>query len=39
MYVARVAKEVIWLRTIYAKNEAESIPSNVLRRIREELEK
>jgi mRNA-degrading endonuclease RelE of RelBE toxin-antitoxin system len=39
VYVARVAKEVIWLLTIYAKNEAESIPANVLRKIREELEK
>ena len=39
VYVARVAKEVIWLLTIYAKNDAESIPANVLRRIREELEK
>jgi mRNA-degrading endonuclease RelE of RelBE toxin-antitoxin system len=39
VYVARVAKEVIWLLTISAKNEAESIPANVSRRIREELEK
>ena len=39
VYVARVAKEVIWLLTIYAKNEAGGIPANVLRRIREELEK
>jgi hypothetical protein len=37
--VARVAKEVNWLLTIYAKNQAESIPAGVLRRIREELEK
>jgi mRNA-degrading endonuclease RelE of RelBE toxin-antitoxin system len=39
VYVARVAKEVIWLLTIYAKNEADSIPVGVLRRMREELEK
>jgi hypothetical protein len=39
VYVARAAKEVIWLLTIYAKNEAASIPANVLRKIREELEK
>jgi hypothetical protein len=39
VYVACVAKEVIWLLTIYAKSEAESIPANVLRKIREELEK
>jgi mRNA-degrading endonuclease RelE of RelBE toxin-antitoxin system len=38
VYLARVAKEVIWLLTIYAKNEAESIPANVLRKMREELE-
>ena len=39
VYVARVAREVIWLLTIYAKHEVESIPANVLRKIREELEK
>lgn len=38
VYVARTAQGVIWMLTIYAKNEVESIPSNVLRRIREELE-
>ncbi len=37
--MARVAKEVIWLLTIYSKNELESIPASVLRKIREELEK
>lgn len=38
VYVARVARELIWLLTIYAKNEDQSIPANVLRQIREELE-
>lgn len=32
VYVARVGREVIWLLTIYAKNEVESIPANVLRK-------
>lgn len=38
VYVARIAREVIWLLTLYAKNETENIPASVLRRIREELE-
>lgn len=39
VYLARVARELIWLLTIYAKNEAGIIPANVLRKIREEVEK
>ena len=39
VYVARVAREVIWLLMIYAKNQTENIPAAVLRSIREELEK
>ncbi len=39
VYVVRVARELIWLLSIYAKNEAGIIPANVLRKIREELEK
>ena len=38
VYVARTAKGVIWMLTIYAKNEVDNIPTNVLRRIREELD-
>lgn len=37
IYFARVAKGVIWMLTIYAKNEAENIPAHVLRKIRQEL--
>lgn len=39
VYVARVAKDVIWLLTIYAKNEVENISAKALRKIREEIEK
>jgi hypothetical protein len=28
----------IWMLTIYAKNVAESIPADILRRIREEID-
>ncbi len=38
IYFARVAKGVIWMLTIYAKNEAASIPAGILRKIREEIE-
>ena len=37
IYFVRVAKGVIWMLTIYAKNEAENIPAHVLRKIRQEL--
>jgi len=37
IYFARIAKGVIWMLTIYAKNEAETIPAHVLRKIRQEL--
>lgn len=36
-YVKRV-NGVIWLLTMYPKNVADNIPTNVLRRIREEVE-
>src|SRR5258706_3668860 len=35
IYYARVAERVIWMLTIYAKNEAEDIPAHILRRIKE----
>lgn len=37
IYFARTAKGVIWMLTIYAKNEAGNIPAHVLRKIRQEL--
>ncbi len=37
IYFARAAKGVIWMLTIYAKNETENIPAHVLRKIRQEL--
>ena len=37
VYYAKSREGVIWMLTIYAKNEVENIPTNVLRRIREEL--
>lgn len=36
-YVKR-ADGVIWMLTMYPKNVTESIPANVLRKIREEIE-
>ncbi len=38
IYYAKVREGVIWMLTIYAKSEAEHIPSHVLRRIREEID-
>ena len=38
IYYARTHQGEIWMLTIYAKNVAESIPANVLRRIREEID-
>jgi mRNA-degrading endonuclease RelE of RelBE toxin-antitoxin system len=38
IYYWRQSDDEIWLLTLYAKNEAESIPAHVLRRIAEELE-
>lgn len=38
IYYARTRQGEIWMLTIYAKNVAESIPANVLRRIREEID-
>ena len=37
IYFARAARGVIWMLTIYAKNEAENVPAHVLRKIRQEL--
>lgn len=38
IYFSRLAAGEIWLLTIYAKNEIETIPANVLRKIKEEIE-
>lgn len=38
IYYARTHLSEIWMLTIYAKNVAESIPANVLRQIREEID-
>jgi len=38
IYYAKIRKEVIWMLTIYAKNEAETISAAVLRRIKEEFD-
>jgi hypothetical protein len=38
IYFVRHPKHLIWMLTIYPKNVAESIPTHVLRKIREEAE-
>ena len=38
IYYAKTREGVIWLLTIYAKNEEESIPAHVLRKIKEEID-
>jgi hypothetical protein len=38
IYFLRRPKQLIWMLTIYPKNVAESIPTHVLRKIREEAE-
>jgi hypothetical protein len=38
IYYARTREGVIWMLTIYAKNEEENIPAHVLRKIKEELD-
>lgn len=38
IYYARTHEGVIWMLTIYAKNEEQSIPAHVLRKIKEELD-
>ena len=38
VYYARTREGVIWMLTIYAKNEEENIPSHVLRKIKEEID-
>jgi mRNA-degrading endonuclease RelE of RelBE toxin-antitoxin system len=38
IYYLRLQQSTIWMLTVYAKNEAESIPSSVLKKIKEELD-
>ncbi len=38
IYYAKTREGLIWMLTIYAKNEEESIPAHVLRKIKEELD-
>jgi mRNA-degrading endonuclease RelE of RelBE toxin-antitoxin system len=37
IYYLRTARGDVWMLTVYAKNEADSIPAHVLRRIKEEI--
>lgn len=38
IYYAKTHEGVIWMLTIYAKNEEQSIPAHVLRKIKEEFD-
>ena len=38
IYYAKTREGVIWMLTIYAKNEDENIPAHVLRKIKEEID-
>ena len=38
IYYARVREGIIWMLTIYAKNEETSIPAHLLRKIKEEID-
>ena len=38
IYYTRTHEGVIWMLTIYAKNEEQSIPAHVIRKIKEELD-
>ncbi len=38
IYYARIQEGVIWMLTIYAKNEEQSIPAHVLRKIKDEID-
>jgi hypothetical protein len=38
IYYATLREGVIWMLTIYAKNEEENIPAHVLRKIKEEID-
>ena len=38
IYYLQNQKQEIWLLTIYAKNEAENIPTNILKKLKEKFE-
>lgn len=38
IYYLRLRQEEIWMLTLYAKNEAESIPGHLLKKIKEEID-
>ena len=38
IYYAKTHEGIIWMLTIYAKNEEQSIPAHVLRKIKEEID-
>lgn len=38
IYYAKTHEGVIWMLTIYAKNEEQNIPAHVLRKIKEEID-
>ena len=38
IYYLRSRQDEIWMLTLYAKNEAQSIPGHVLKKIREEID-
>jgi hypothetical protein len=38
IYFLRRHKEEIWMLTLYAKNVADNIPANVLKKIKEEID-
>ncbi len=38
IYYVQVADGLIWMLTVYAKNEAEVIPAHVLKKIKEEID-
>jgi mRNA-degrading endonuclease RelE of RelBE toxin-antitoxin system len=38
IYYAKTRDGIIWMLTIYAKNEEENIPAHVLRKIKEEID-
>ena len=38
IYYAKTREGVIWMLTIYAKNEEQTVPAHILRRIKEEID-
>ena len=38
IYFLRLAEDQVWMLTLYAKNEADRVPTSTLRKIKEELD-